>query len=45
MAFRDAEHAYVAEGLAGGERIVTTNLATVTDEIELRLEPDGDDQR
>jgi RND family efflux transporter MFP subunit len=42
VAFRDAEHAYVAEGLAGGERIVTTNLVTVTDGIDLRLERDGD---
>ena len=43
--FRDAEHAFVAEGLEGGERIVTTNLATVTDGIELRLERDGDGTR
>ena len=42
VTFRDAEYAYIAEGLAGGERIVTTNLATVSDGIELRLERDGD---
>ena len=45
VTFRDAEHAYVAEGLAGGERIVTTNLATVSDGIDLRLERDGDAPR
>ena len=41
-AFRDAEHAYVDEGLEDGEWIVTTNLATVTRGIELRLEDEGD---
>jgi hypothetical protein len=40
--FRDARYAYVVEGLAGGERVVTTNLATVSDGIELRLERDGE---
>jgi RND family efflux transporter MFP subunit len=45
VAFRDAEHAYVDDGLSGGERIVTTNLATVTDGIELRLERDEEAPR
>lgn len=45
VAFRDAVHAYVADGLDGGERIVTTNLATVTDGIELRLDQDGEAAR
>jgi len=45
VAFRDAEHAFVADGLDGGERIVITNLATVTDGIELRLEQDAGGSR
>lgn len=38
VAFRDADYAYVAEGLVGGEFIVTTHLATASEGIELRLE-------
>ncbi len=45
VAFRDAEHAFVVEGLDGGERIVTTNLATVTDGTELRLKQGGGGSR
>lgn len=38
IAVRDNEHAYVSGGLAAGERIVTSNLATVQDGAALRLE-------
>lgn len=37
IAFQDAEYAYVSEGLAAGDRVVTTSLATVKDGIPLRL--------
>jgi len=36
--FRDKEHAYVSAGLEGGERVVTTSLATVAPGAALRLE-------
>jgi len=36
VAFRDARHAYVAEGLDDGDLVVATNLATVTDGAPLR---------
>jgi len=35
--FEDASYAYIAEGVEGGESIVTTNLATVADGIPLRI--------
>lgn len=38
VAGRDAEHAYVAEGLEAGEHVVVTDLATVTDGLPLRRE-------
>jgi len=38
VVFRDARWAYLAEGLADGERVVTSNLATVVDGARLRLE-------
>ncbi len=34
----DAEYAYVREGLSAGDKVVTTNLSTVTEGIELRTE-------
>ncbi len=37
----DAEHAYISEGLNDGDKVVTTNLATVVDEAPLRLEENG----
>jgi len=37
IAFQDAEYAYVSEGLAADDRVVTTSLATVRDGIPLRL--------
>ena len=39
----DAEHAYVGEGLGTGDRVVTTNLATVVDGLDIRdlSQPDG----
>ncbi len=36
--FRDARYAYIESGLSGGDRIVTTNLSTVSDGAPLRLE-------
>lgn len=38
VVFRNARWAYIAEGLADGERVVTSNLATVVDGARLRLE-------
>ncbi len=37
VAFTDRRHAYITGGLADGERIVTTDLATVRDGAELRV--------
>lgn len=34
--FQDATHAFISGGLSGGERVVTTNLATVAEGIALR---------
>jgi len=36
--FRDVRYAYIKSGLSGGDRIVTTNLSTVSDGAPLRLE-------
>lgn len=36
--FRDANYAYITEGLEDGEHVVTTNLTTVVDGSPLRLE-------
>lgn len=41
IVMRDAEHAYVRDGLTPDDRIVTTNLATVVDGAPLRLEGDS----
>lgn len=41
--FRDAEHAYISSGLAGDERVVTTNLATVVEGASLRVQ--GEDSQ
>jgi hypothetical protein len=40
---QDARYAYVNEGLSDGDRVVTTNLATVTDGAPLRL--DGSEEQ
>jgi len=42
IALRDAEYAYVTAGLADGDRIVTTDLATVVEGAPLRLASDGE---
>ena len=34
--FRDAEYAYIADGVTDGEHVVTTTLATVADGVRLR---------
>ena len=34
----DSEYAYISEGLKAGEKVVTTNLSTVTEGVELRTE-------
>jgi RND family efflux transporter MFP subunit len=36
--FQDSDYAYVSSGLEGGDQVVTTNLATVTEGAPLRLE-------
>jgi hypothetical protein len=36
VVFRDAEYAYIREGIEEGEDIVTTTLATVADGVGLR---------
>ncbi|MCG2589046.1 efflux RND transporter periplasmic adaptor subunit [Rhodohalobacter sulfatireducens] len=36
--FRDANYAYITEGIEDGEHVVTTNLSTVVDGSPLRLE-------
>jgi RND family efflux transporter MFP subunit len=41
IVFRDAEYAYVRKGLASGEEVVTTTLATVADGVGLRKVGDG----
>jgi hypothetical protein len=38
--FRDARYAYITEGLSEGDRVVTTNLATVAEGAALRLASD-----
>lgn len=45
VAVLDADYAYIASGLDVGDRVVTTNLATVTDGAKLRLggEPNPDE--
>jgi hypothetical protein len=35
--FRDNQYAYIQEGLAEGEKVVTTNLSTIVDGAPLRL--------
>ncbi|UTF59599.1 efflux RND transporter periplasmic adaptor subunit [Gilvimarinus sp. DA14] len=37
IAFMDAEHVYVRQGLASGDRVVTTSLARISDGAALRL--------
>lgn len=36
VAFLDADHAYITDGLADGDQVVTTNLSTVVDGAALR---------
>lgn len=36
VAFSDGKHAYIRGGLAAGEQVVTTNLATVVDGLPIR---------
>lgn len=42
--FRDAQYAYVQGGLADGDKIVTTNLSTVSDGAPLRLQDTPDSE-
>lgn len=42
VVFRDAEYAYIDSGLKQNDRVVTTNLSTVTDGAPLRLEETSD---
>lgn len=45
VAFSDSRHAYIRAGLDDGERIVTTNLATVADGLAIRTAADAGDGR
>ena len=42
--FRDAQYAYVKNGLSDGDKVVTTNLSTVSDGAPLRLEAKPDSE-
>lgn len=42
VAARDAEHVYVSKGLEDGDRVVMTNLSTVVDGAQLRVQSKGD---
>ncbi len=37
----DAEYAYISNGLKAGEQVVTTNLSTVTEGVDLRTQQDS----
>ena len=41
IVFRDAEYAYIREGLDSGDEVVTTTLATVADGVGLRKVSDA----
>jgi len=41
--FRDAEYAYIRDGLDDGEAVVTTTLATIAEGIPLRRAGDEGD--
>ncbi len=41
VVFRDAEHAYIRQGLTGGEEVVITTLATVANGVGLRKVDEG----
>ena len=45
IAFSDPTYAYIERGLSERDRVVTTNLSTVTDGARLRLEAWGTDTR
>jgi len=38
LAFRDANYAYISDGVKDGESVVTSNLASVVDGADLRTE-------
>ncbi len=40
IVMQDAEHAYIAEGLEAGDKVVTTTLSTVSEGAALRTEAD-----
>lgn len=42
VAFKDAHYAYLSAGLDHGDRLVTSNLATVAEGIALRTDADAD---
>jgi RND family efflux transporter MFP subunit len=45
VVFRDATYAYIDDGLAAGDQVVSTNLATVRDGLRLRLRTGGGTDR
>jgi hypothetical protein len=38
VVFRDLHHVYIKDGFKEGEAVVTTNLATISEGIHLRVE-------
>jgi RND family efflux transporter MFP subunit len=42
IVFRDAEHVYIRNGIAAGEQVVTSSLATVRDGVRLRIKAAAD---
>lgn len=42
VAFRDRTHAYITDGLEGGEQVVTTRLAAVVEGARLRTGPEDE---
>lgn len=43
IVFEDENYAYIDEGLAAEDRVVTTRLATVQEGLRLRIDENGDD--
>jgi hypothetical protein len=42
--FQDAEYAYIKDGISDNEKVVTTDLATVVEGSDLRVEEDEPSQ-
>ncbi len=42
VAFQDAGHTYIREGLNANDQVITTSLSTVQEGARLRLESEGE---